>query len=32
LSGVEVESIARKLYQVDSNLAGKLKEILVPKK
>jgi hypothetical protein len=27
-----VESIARKLYQVDSNLAGKLKEILVPKK
>ena len=31
LSGVEVESIARKLYQVDSNLAGKLKEILVPK-
>jgi len=32
LSGVEVENIARKLYQVDSNLAGKLKEILVPKK
>ena len=32
LSGVEVESIARKLYQVDSSLAAKLKEILVPKK
>jgi tripartite-type tricarboxylate transporter receptor subunit TctC len=32
LSGVEVESIARKLYQVDSSLTAKLKEILVPKK
>jgi tripartite-type tricarboxylate transporter receptor subunit TctC len=32
LSGVEVENIVRKLYQVDANLAGKLKEILVPKK
>ena len=32
LSGVEVESIARKLYQVDPSLAAKLKEILVPKK
>lgn len=32
LSGVEVESITRKLYQVDSSLAAKLKEILVPKK
>ena len=32
LSGAEVESIARKLYQVDANLTGKLREILVPKK
>ena len=32
LSGAEVENIVRKLYQVDANLAGKLKEILVPKK
>jgi tripartite-type tricarboxylate transporter receptor subunit TctC len=32
LSGAEVESTARKLYQVDSNLVTKLKEILVPKK
>jgi tripartite-type tricarboxylate transporter receptor subunit TctC len=32
LSGIEVENIVRKLYQVDANLAGKLKEILVPKK
>jgi tripartite-type tricarboxylate transporter receptor subunit TctC len=32
LSGVEVENIVRKLYQADSNLAAKLKEILVPKK
>ena len=32
LSGAEVENIARKLYQADSNLTGKLREILVPKK
>jgi tripartite-type tricarboxylate transporter receptor subunit TctC len=32
LSGAEVENIARKLYQVDANLTGKLREILVPKK
>jgi tripartite-type tricarboxylate transporter receptor subunit TctC len=32
LTGAEVESIARKLYQVDSSLVGKLREILVPKK
>jgi len=32
LSGAEVENIVRKLYQVDANLAGKLKEILVTKK
>ena len=32
LTGVEVEGIARKLYQLDQSLAGKLKEILVPKK
>src|SRR5262249_33696703 len=31
LSGAEVENIVRKLYQVDANLAGKLKEILVTK-
>lgn len=32
LAGSEVEAIARKLYQVDQNLVGRLKEILVPKK
>jgi len=32
LTGAEVESIARKLYQIDQNLVGKLREILVPKK
>jgi tripartite-type tricarboxylate transporter receptor subunit TctC len=32
LTGAEVESIARKLYQVDTTLVGKLREILVPKK
>lgn len=32
LSGAEVENVARKLYQVDANLTGKLREILVPKK
>jgi tripartite-type tricarboxylate transporter receptor subunit TctC len=32
LSGIEVENIARKLYQADANLTGKLREILVPKK
>ena len=32
LNGAEVETIARKLYQVDQNLVGKLREILVPKK
>jgi hypothetical protein len=32
LTGAEVEAIARKLYQVDQSLVGKLKEILVPKK
>ena len=32
LSGAEVENIARKLYQVDANLTGKLREILVQKK
>ncbi|HEX6768133.1 MAG TPA: hypothetical protein VF208_02180, partial [Candidatus Binatia bacterium] len=32
LTGGEVETIARKLYQVDPNLVGKLREILVTKK
>jgi tripartite-type tricarboxylate transporter receptor subunit TctC len=32
LNGAEVETIARKLYQMDSNLVGKLRDILVPKK
>jgi len=32
LTGAEVESIARKLYQIEQNLVGKLREILVPKK
>jgi len=32
LNGSEVETIARKLYQVDQSLVGKLREILVPKK
>ena len=32
LTGAEVETIARKLYQIDQNLVGKLREILVPKK
>jgi len=32
LNGAEVETIARKLYQIDQNLVGKLREILVPKK
>jgi tripartite-type tricarboxylate transporter receptor subunit TctC len=32
LSGTEVESTVRKLYQVDSSIGGKLKEILVPKR
>ena len=32
LTGAEVETIARKLYQVDQSLVGKLREILVPKK
>src|SRR6266536_1470749 len=32
LSGAEVENVARKLYQADANLTGKLREILVPKK
>jgi len=32
LTGTEVEAIARKLYQVDQGIVGKLKEILVPKK
>jgi tripartite-type tricarboxylate transporter receptor subunit TctC len=32
LTGVEVETIARKLYQVDQSLVGKLREILVPRK
>jgi tripartite-type tricarboxylate transporter receptor subunit TctC len=32
LTGAEVEAIARKLYQVDQKLVGKLKAILVPKK
>lgn len=32
LNGSEVETIARRLYQVDQSLVGKLREILVPKK
>ena len=32
LTGAEVETLARKLYQVDQSLVGKLREILVPKK
>ena len=32
LTGAEVETIARKLYQIDQNVVGKLREILVPKK
>ena len=32
LTGAEVETIARKLYQVDQSLVGKLREILVAKK
>ena len=32
LAGAQVENIARKLYQVDANLTGKLREILVQKK
>ena len=32
LNGAEVETIARKLYQVDQSLVAKLREILVPKK
>ena len=32
LTGSEVETIARKLYQVDTSLVSKLREILVPKK
>jgi tripartite-type tricarboxylate transporter receptor subunit TctC len=32
LTGSEVEAIARKLFQVDQSLVGKLREILVPKK
>lgn len=32
LTGSEVETIARRLYQVDQGLVVKLKEILVPKK
>jgi hypothetical protein len=32
LNGAEVETIARKLYQVDQNLVVKLREILVPKR
>ena len=32
LTGAEVETTARKLYQVDQSLVGKLREILVPKK
>ena len=32
LNGAEVETIARKLYQVDQSLVGKLREILVPRK
>lgn len=32
LTGSEVETIARKLYQVDPSLIGKLRDILVPKK
>ena len=32
LNGAEVETIARKLYQVDPSLVGKLRDILVPKK
>ena len=32
LTGAEVETIARKLYQIEQNLVGKLREILVPKK
>ncbi|HWO41549.1 MAG TPA: tripartite tricarboxylate transporter substrate-binding protein [Candidatus Eisenbacteria bacterium] len=32
LSGSQVESIARKLYQVDAAMVGKLREILLPKK
>jgi tripartite-type tricarboxylate transporter receptor subunit TctC len=32
LSGAEVETTARKLYQLDPSMVGKLKEILVPKR
>lgn len=32
LTGAEVQTIARNLYQTDPNLVGKLREILVPKK
>jgi len=32
LNGAEVETIARKLYQVDQNLVVKLREILVTKR
>jgi tripartite-type tricarboxylate transporter receptor subunit TctC len=32
LSGTEVETTARKLYQLDPSMVGKLKEILVPKR
>jgi tripartite-type tricarboxylate transporter receptor subunit TctC len=32
LTGAEVETIARKLYQIEQNLVGKLREISVPKK